>query len=84
MLLILCTLKVAASFTIPFSVNPAMFGTLRFLEGMSSLAFYQLSFVIGKNNVMKNSDGSLFFGDFSSLWLRNFHSEQLNTIFCVS
>ncbi|XP_011414351.3 organic cation transporter protein [Magallana gigas] len=46
LLLILCTLKVAASFTIPFSVSPAMFGTLRFLEGMSSLAFYQLSFVI--------------------------------------
>lgn len=64
LLLILCTLKVAASFTIPFSVSPAMFGTLRFLEGMSSLAFYQLSFVIGKNNVMKNSYGILFFDDF--------------------
>lgn len=46
LLLILCTVRVAVSFTIPFSVSPAMFGTLRFLEGMSSLAFYQLSFVI--------------------------------------
>lgn len=47
-MLILCTLRVVVSFTLPFSVSPAMFGTLRFLEGMSSLAVYQLSFVIGK------------------------------------
>ncbi|XP_061185482.1 organic cation transporter protein-like [Saccostrea echinata] len=44
-MLILCTLRVAVVFAVPFSINPAMFGILRFFEGLTSLAFYQMSFV---------------------------------------
>ena len=46
-MLFLCTLRIAVVFSIPFSLNLAMFGFLRFLEGLTSLAFYQLSFVTG-------------------------------------
>nr|XP_022308955.1 organic cation transporter protein-like [Crassostrea virginica] len=45
LMLFLCTLRIAVVFSIPFSLNLAMFGFLRFLEGLTSLAFYQLSFV---------------------------------------
>ncbi|XP_048755771.1 organic cation transporter protein-like isoform X2 [Ostrea edulis] len=46
LMLIIITARAVTVFILPFSNSPAMFGTLRFFEGLTSLASYQLSFVI--------------------------------------
>ncbi|XP_056008132.1 organic cation transporter protein-like [Ostrea edulis] len=45
MLLAIGTINVVVVFTVPFSISIPMFATLRFFEGLCSMAFYQVSFV---------------------------------------
>lgn len=47
MVRMVCTLQIGIVFAIPFSSTLPMFATLRFFEGMFSLAFFQVYYTTG-------------------------------------